>query len=158
MPERFSWIIPGKLSGMERPGLASGLEDDLKFLKDAGIDIIVNLEEHLRNWDGFEVKHIPINDFKATKLADIDEFVKFIDSKIQEGERIVVHCYAGMGRTNLMLASYFVYLGMEPDKALDLVKEKRPYYAVNEEQEEALREYFYIFHLSGMRNIVPNNL
>ena len=46
MPERFSWIIPGKLAGMERPGLASRLEDDLKFLKDAGIDTIVNLEEH----------------------------------------------------------------------------------------------------------------
>ena len=144
MPERFSWIIPGKLAGMERPGLASGLEDDLKFLKDAGIDIIVNLKEHLRNWDGFEVKHIPINDFKAPKLGDIGGFVKFIDSKIQEGKRIVVHCYAGVGRTNIMLASYLVYLGMNPDQALDLVKEKRPYQSINEEQEEALREYSYI--------------
>lgn len=149
MPERFSWIIPGKLAGMERPGLASSLEDDLKFLKDAGVDTIVNLEEHSRNCDGFEVKHIPINDFKAPKLADIEEFVKFIDSKIQEGKRIVAHCYAGMGRTNLMLASYFVYLGMEPDKALDLVKEKRPYQSINEEQEEALREYSYIVRSSG---------
>ena len=144
MPERFSWIIPGKLAGMERPGLASGLEDDLKFLKDAGIDIIVNLKEHLRNWDGFEVKHIPINDFKALKLGDIGGFVKFIDSKIQEGKRIVVHCYAGVGRTNIMLASYLVYLGMNPDQALDLVKEKRPYQSINEEQEEALRKYSYI--------------
>lgn len=144
MPERFSWIITGKLAGMERPGLVSVLEEDLKFLKDTGIDIIVNLEEHMRNWDGFEVKHIPINDFKAPKLADIGEFVKFIDSKIQEGKRIVVHCYAGMGRTNIMLASYLVYLGMEPDKALDIVKEKRPYQSINEEQEEALREYSYI--------------
>ena len=144
MPERFSWIIPGKLAGMERPGLASGLEDDLKFLKDAGIDIIVNLKEHLRNWDGFEVKHIPINDFKAPKLGDIGGFVKFIDSKIQEGKRVVVHCYAGVGRTNIMLASYLVYLGMNPDQALDLVKEKRPYQSINEEQEEALRKYSYI--------------
>src|SRR3989304_179988 len=126
MPERFSWIITGKLAGVERPGLVSVLE------------------EHLRNWDGFEVKHIPINDFKAPKLADIGEFVKFIDSKIQEGKRIVVHCYAGMGRTNIMLASYLVYLGMKPDKALDIVKEKRPDQSINEEQEEALREYSYI--------------
>ena len=54
-----------------------------------------------------------------------------------------------MGRTNLMLASYFVYLGMEPDKALHLVKEKRPYQSINEEQEEALREYSYIVRSSG---------
>jgi protein-tyrosine phosphatase len=54
-----------------------------------------------------------------------------------------------MGRTNLMLASYLVYRGMEPDKALDLVKEKRPCHAVNEEQEEALREYSYILRPDG---------
>jgi atypical dual specificity phosphatase len=149
MPERFSWITPGKLAGMERPGSISGLKEDLEFLKDSRIDVIVNLEEHFINYDGFEVKHIPINNFKAPKLIDIEEFVKFVDCKIREGKRIVVHCHAGMGRTNLMLASYLVYLGIEPDKALDLVKEKRPYHAINEEQEEALREYFYIVHLTG---------
>ncbi len=132
MPERFSWIITGKLAGMERPGLFSGLEDDLKFLKDAGIDIIINLEEHFINYNGFEVKHIPINNFKAPKLADFDEFVKFVYSNINDGKRILVHCHAGMGRTNLMLASYLVYLAIDPDKALDLVKEKRPYQLINE--------------------------
>jgi atypical dual specificity phosphatase len=143
MPERFSWIIPWKLAGMERPGLYSVLEDDLRFLKDSGIDIIVNLEEHFIDYDGFEVKHIPIKDFKAPIPTDFDEFVKFAHSNINDGKRIVVHCHAGMGRTNLMLASYLVYLGMEPDKALGLVREKRPYQSINEEQEEALREYSY---------------
>jgi atypical dual specificity phosphatase len=142
MPERFSWIIPRRLAGMERPGLLWRLEEDLKFLKDVEIDTIVNLEEYVWDYDGFRVKHIPIKDFKAPRLADIEEFVMFIDGEIREGRQVVVHCYAGMGRTNLMLAAYLVYLGMEPENALNLVKEKRPYYAVNEEQEEALSEYF----------------
>ncbi len=127
---------------MERPGLLWRLEADLKFLKDVEIDTIVNLEEYVWDYDGFRVKHIPIKDFKAPRLADIEEFVMFIDGEIREGRQVVVHCYAGMGRTNLMLAAYLVYLGMEPENALNLVKEKRPYYAVNEEQEEALSEYF----------------
>jgi protein tyrosine/serine phosphatase len=144
MPERFSWIIQGKLAGMERPGLLARLEEDLEFLKNVGISTIVNLEEYVWDYDGFRVKHIPIKDFKAPRLADIEEFVRFIDDEIRKGRRIVVHCYAGMGRTNLMFAAYLVHLGMEPENALNLVKEKRPYYAVNEEQEEALIEYFYI--------------
>lgn len=146
MPERFSWIIPGKLAGMERPGLISELEGDLRFLKDVGIDIIITLEEHPTSYRGFEVKHIPINDFRAPRLSDFEGFVKFVHTKIEDGKRMVVHCRAGMGRTNLMLASYLVYLGMKPDDALNMVKEKRPYQSVNEEQEEALREYSYIMN------------
>jgi protein-tyrosine phosphatase len=49
-----------------------------------------------------------------------------------------------MGRTNLMLAAYLVFMGMEPNNALNLVKEKRPYHVVNEEQEVALSEYLYV--------------
>jgi atypical dual specificity phosphatase len=144
MPERFSWIISGRLAGMERPGLLRRLEEDLDFLKGMGIGVIVNLEEYAWNYDGFRVKHIPIRDFKAPRLADIEEFVRFVDEEIREERQVVVHCYAGMGRTNLMLAAYLVHLGMEPGNALNLVREKRPYHAVNEEQEEVLSEYFYI--------------
>lgn len=129
---------------MERPGLLWRLEEDLDFLKSTGISVIVNLEEYVWNYDGFRVKHIPIRDFKAPRLADIEEFVRFIDDEIREERQVVVHCYAGMGRTNLMLAAYLIHLGMELDNALNLIKEKRPYHAVNEEQEEALSEYFYV--------------
>ncbi len=141
MPERFSWIILGKLAGMERPGLLWRLEEDLKFLKDAEINTIVNLEEYVWDYDGFRVKHIPVKDFKAPRLSDIEEFVSFIDGEIWEGRRVVVHCYAGIGRTNLMLAAYLVHLGIELENALNLVKEKRPYHVVSEEQEEVLSEY-----------------
>ena len=144
MPERFCWIIQGKLAGMERPGLLWRLEEDLDFLRSMEISTIVNLEEYAWDYGLFRVKHIPIKDFKAPRLDNIKEFVRFIDIEIREGRRVVVHCYAGMGRTNLMLAAYLVYMGMEPNNALNLVKEKRPYHVVNEEQEDALSEYFYV--------------
>ncbi len=144
MPERFSWIIEGRLAGMERPGLFHKLEEDLEFLKKNKIEVIINLEEDYWEYSGFEVKHIPINDFKAPRLQDFDQFVEFVDSKIREGKGVAVHCYAGMGRTNLMIASYLIhYLGTDPDKALELVRERRPTYMVNQEQVESLREYFY---------------
>jgi len=132
------------LAGMERPGLLWGLEEDLDFLRNEGIRTIVNLEEYVWDYDVFRVKHIPIKDFRAPRLEYIEEFVRFVDDEIREGRPVVVHCYAGMGRTNLMLAAYFVYLGMEPKNALNLLKEKRPFHAVNEEQEDALSEYFYL--------------
>ena len=45
MPERFSWVIEDALAGMERPGLFEPLDEDLLFLRDKGIDVIVNHDE-----------------------------------------------------------------------------------------------------------------
>ncbi len=144
MPQRFSWIIEDTLAGMERPGSFFTLEEDLEFLMNFKIGVIVNLEEYYKDYPGFEVKHIPINDFKAPQISDFEEFVKFVYSRVREKKRIVVHCYAGMGRTNVMLACYLIHhLRLDPDKALDQIREKRPIHFVNEEQEEALKEYFY---------------
>jgi len=143
MPERFSWIIKDKLAGMERPGSLTGLEEDINFLKMAGIDVIVNLEEIEREYEGFEVKHIPIKDFTPPSPEHIKEFVGFVRERLLEGKRVLVHCYAGMGRTNVMLACYLVHLGMTPNEALSLIKETR-YFAVTDEQEEAIREYWYL--------------
>lgn len=148
MPERFSWIVPETLAGMERPGLFYPLDEDLEFLRKMKIDVIINLEEYYRTYKGFESKHIPIDDFQAPKLDDFIEFVKFVQIGIQEGKSIAVHCYAGMGRTNLMLSSYLLYhMGMKPATALEYVKQRRPVHLVNEAQIESLEQYYYTIAL-----------
>lgn len=147
MPERFSWIVENCIAGMERPGLFNSLEEDLDFLKSQGIEVIVNLQEkeHFVDHKGFIVKNISIDDFGPPKYEDFIEFIDFVGLHISQEKKIVVHCYAGMGRTNLMLATYLIHkLGIPPDHALEEVKGKRPVHMVTDRQEEALREYFYI--------------
>ena len=146
MPGRFSWIIEGKIAGMERPGSIYDLEEDLRYLRAVGIDVIVNLqeEEYFQDHKGFIVKNIPINDFGAPELPVFEEFISFVTPHIDGGKGVLVHCFAGMGRTNLMLACYLLHhTGLDPDSALETVKSKRPVHMVNYKQEEALREYFY---------------
>ncbi|TDJ01661.1 MAG: hypothetical protein E2O70_03110 [Candidatus Dadabacteria bacterium] len=147
MPERFSWIIEKSIAGMEMPGLFSPIEEDLDFLKAKGIEVIVNLQEkeHLLDHKGFIVKNIPINDFAPPNLEDFKDFIDFVTAQIAQEKRVVVHCYAGMGRTNLMLATYLMHhLAIDPDQALEEVRLKRPVHLVTYSQEEALREYFYV--------------
>ena len=144
MSERFSWVIRDVLAGMERPGLFNSLESDLKFLKDQGVSAIVNLEEHFMKYPGFETYQVPIRDFDSPDLDTYNTFLDFVNKRVTEGRRIVVHCHAGMGRTNLMLASYLVkYNSLKPDIALDEVKGKRPVYMVTEQQKESLWEFYY---------------
>ena len=147
MPERFSWVVEGVMAGMERPGLLGSREDDLEFLRGEGIGVIVNLEEkeHARDYEGFIVKHIPVNDFKAPGLEDFEEFIEFVNSQLILNKRIAVHCYAGMGRTNLMIACFLIhYMKVDPATALEVVRIKRPYHVVTWQQEEALRDYFFM--------------
>ena len=147
MPERFSWIVENSIAGMERPGLFYPLEEDLKFLKSMDIGIIVNLQEkeHFLDHKGFIVKNIAIDDFGPPDYKDLIEFMDFVTPNLENEKKIVVHCYAGMGRTNLMLATYLMHhLRLDPDQALEEVKQKRPVHMVTYRQEEALREYYYI--------------
>lgn len=145
MPQRFSWVVEDVLAGMERPGLFSPLDEDLQFLRDKGIDVIVNLEEekYAQDYPGFMVKHIPVNDFKAPRPEDFASFMEFALAQAAEKKKMAVHCYAGMGRTNLMIAAYLMNLmKIDPGTALNVVKLKRPFHVVTWEQEESLKTYF----------------
>ena len=43
--------------------------------------------------------------------------------RLQAGERIVIHCFAGLGRTGMIAARILVELGMEPAAAIAQVRE-----------------------------------
>ena len=52
-----------------------------------------------------------------------------------------------------MLASYMMhYLQIDPDRALDEIKLRRPVHMVTYRQEEALREYYYVIRYSFDRS------
>lgn len=145
MAERFSWVLENKLAGMERPGLYQVLQKDLTFLKDSGISVIVNLEEYFWDYPSFEVLHLPVGDFQPPNPGDFETYIDFVTPKIKDGKKILVHCHAGMGRTNLMIAAYIVQNeGVKPDIALERVKEARPVHMVTEKQENALWDYYYL--------------
>jgi len=147
MPDRFSWVVKDVIAGMERPGLFYPLEEDLDFLKSQGVEVIVNLQEkeHFIEHKEFVSKNIAIDDFGPPEYENFVEFIEFVCSHIEKQKKVVVHCYAGMGRTNLMLASYIMHdMQIDADRALDEVKLRRPVHMVTYRQEEALREYYYV--------------
>lgn len=146
MRSGFSWIIDKQLAGMPCPGGSGRLEDDLSFLKEQGIDLLVSLttdalDSSLLAKHKIESLHLPVQDFHPPTLAQQVEFVAKTTQTLSDGGRVGVHCTAGIGRSGTMLATYLVHLGDTADDAIAKVREFRPGSVETAAQEEAIRAY-----------------
>jgi atypical dual specificity phosphatase len=103
----FSWIIPKKLAGMRMPGEISPVNEEVGFLHDKGITIIVNLTEDEYPYpeysENFKLVEIPIIEFNIPTNEQIDQLIEMFQS-MDETDAMAVHCRAGIGRTGIALA------------------------------------------------------
>ncbi len=147
MQHEFSWVIEDQLTGMPRPGTSATLEDDIAFLERQNIHLLVSLTSDtlsasLLAEHNIESLHIPVRDFQAPTMKQIIEFVENTSRRLANGERVGVHCTAGMGRTGTMLATYLVYQGSTAEDAIATIRELRPGSIETVEQEEAIQTYY----------------
>ena len=77
--------------------------------------------------NGMEVIHLPIPDFGVPSLLALEAAVQVALDRGQQGKNIVVHCYAGLGRTGTFLACMARRtFGMTGDQAIDWVRSYLP--------------------------------
>jgi protein-tyrosine phosphatase len=69
--------------------------------------VSANIGEQL----GMTLKHIAIDDFHPPTFEQAEEAVAFIDEMAAQGKPVLVHCYAGQGRTGCALHAYFLLKG-----------------------------------------------
>jgi atypical dual specificity phosphatase len=141
-PYSFSWIEKPHLAALGRP---DSLED-LEWLRRQGIDLLISLTEDppFSRWvndAGLLLVHVPVPDMHPPTQAQLSRCVSSI-LKANEGNRgVAVHCGAGLGRTGVVLAGYFVTRGLSPENAIARVRRLRPGSVETEEQAEAVREF-----------------
>ena len=142
-------IDGGRLAGLPGPAF---MEWDFARLRTMGYSVVVSLEcGRLNTFEiedaGFEHKKICVEDFTSPSFEQIDEFIDFVNSKFAESKKVLVHCYAGRGRTGTMLAAFLIHQGMSADAAIREIRERaQEAYGslrgvIEPEQEETLRQY-----------------
>ncbi len=148
--EMLYYVIEGgRLAGLPGPAY---MEWDFGRLRKMGFSVVVSLEcARLNTFEiedaGFEHRKICVEDFAPPTFDQMDEFVEFVGGKLGEGKKVLVHCYAGRGRTGTMLAAYLIHGGMAADAAIREIRQKaHAAYGtlvgvIEPEQEETLRQY-----------------
>ena len=143
----FSWVLEGRLGGMGRPGAPlRNLVEDLAFLSEKGIRAVVALTEEGLDEDtvetqGFAYLHVPIPDFTAPTMTQIQIVVGFVDRSLEASMPVAIHCAAGLGRTGSILACYLVSRGASADEAITRVRAARPGSIETAEQVQVVKDY-----------------
>lgn len=146
LPSHFNWVLPERLGGMAYPGLLGDQEEELEAIAHAGTTVLVSLtsspfpREILRRF-GIDSLHLPIADMQAPATRNAASVCGRAARVMTQGDAIVFHCQAGLGRTGLMLASVLVWMGRSPDDAVQKVRSVCPGYIQTDGQLQFVHEF-----------------
>ena len=92
---------------------------------------------------GFDgtVLYEPIVDYQTGTMAQLQRVVAFIEQGAAAGEKTVVHCVGGKGRSGMAVAAWLVSRGVRPDRAISEVRAVRPGAVETPEQEARVAEF-----------------
>ena len=141
MKAELHWIagIPGRLAIMPRPRAGEWLADEIRSLKQQGVDVLVSMLTDEENGElelgdeaaaakaaglGFisfpmEDRSVPAVDEAVLSLAD--RLLGFVRS----GQGVAVHCRGGVGRSAMLVACVLMKMGKSGGEALDLIAAAR---------------------------------
>jgi len=85
------------------------------------------LEQH-RRADGSpsRAEWFPVPDLHAPPLDRYRPFLDLVVARLRAGDRVIVHCAAGIGRAGTTATAILLLLGAEPSDALAMVARHRP--------------------------------
>ena len=136
----FSWVRDGRVAGMGLPYPGSA-----EALREAGVGAILTLTERapeeLAEEESFARLHVPLVDFGTPSIEELERCVVWIEAQVAAGRAVAVHCFAGIGRTGTVIASWLVAGGMSPDAAVEEVRRLRPGSIETSGQVEAVRQF-----------------
>ena len=87
------------------------------------------------------VTAVPMREFQAIAVSDIQAAVAAALSEIAVGGRVYIHCREGIGRAATVAIACLIAQGMTPPEAEAAVRQIRPFIAVNQLQRSSLESW-----------------
>ena len=134
----LSWItdrlaVGGSFPGPRAADLAH--RHRIRAIVDLRVEACDDAQEIERH--GMAFLHLPTEDHCAVTAAMLDEGVAFANRHMDRGERVLVHCEHGIGRSATLALSVLVSRGHAPLEALEVAKTRRALVSPSPAQYEA---------------------
>lgn len=169
--QRVDWVEEGPLAGHIGLTMAPGrrdrgqagqwarsLERDLNAIAMAGVKVLVCLvpdEEMARILErpadeyrsraqglGMRVRSLPIPDGGVPSVDEAVPLAEELAHAAATGEKVAVHCRAGLGRSGTIVACTLIAAGLDPDGAVAAVRRARGPATVERGDQEAFVDRF----------------
>ena len=143
LPDRLnmSWITPQLAVG------GRVLPEDLHRLAAAGVTRVVDTRsEHQDDAAsmaeiGIDLLYLPAPDTFPLSVEQLSQGATWINQQVSQGQRVLIHCEHGVGRSVLLTAAALVASGMSAHQAMELIQAKRWQAAPNHRQMRRLQEF-----------------
>jgi len=128
-----------RLGIMPRPRGGDWLEDEVRSLREQGVDVVASLltadeveelrleqEPALCRAAGLEFLSFPVEDRSVPSSAqDASRFALALHQRAAQGNSVVIHCRGGIGRSALVAALVLAAHGIPAEEAFEQVAEAR---------------------------------
>ena len=121
--------------------------DDLARLQRQGVEAVVNLcaerPDNPRHLMAAQMDYLwlPVTDAQPPTVEQIVQGLAWIEQRVCAGQKVYIHCAAGMGRSVTLLACWYLYTGrMSVPQVLAFVKRRRPQTSLTRRQVRRIEE------------------
>jgi protein-tyrosine phosphatase len=129
-----TWIEQGRLLAGRHPCAwsAEDAEAEVRSVVEHGVTLFLDLTQdgELTPYDTLVPEtsrhlRLPVRDFSVPTHDQITFALDTIDAELADGGVVYVHCWAGCGRTGVVVGCWLVRHGMSPQEALARIAELR---------------------------------
>ena len=160
------WVVPGRFAAGEYPGdiFRANARDKLSSLLSAGVNRFIDLtvegeldsyreiaqKEAGRLSQSFDWERHSVVDRSTPHRSRMVEILDAIDSAMERGEAVYVHCWGGIGRTGTVVGCWLRRRGYSGEEALAQIatwwqgvakRHRRPHSPETLEQRQYIMEW-----------------
>ena len=129
-------------------------ENDIFTIQKLGINCVIDMrseslfDESLFESIGIKYFNIPVDNYFAPELEQIDTAIEYIKSHITTDNNILIHCKEGVGRSSLIIIAYLITTGLDLFESMEIVKSNRWGANLNNIQFQKLKKWYELYKFS----------
>ena len=111
-------------------------------VKNIGIKYFISLQQNQPDYTNNEnILWLPTLNNGVPTFDQLEKGISYIKEKVEQGEKVYVHCRFGCSRAPLLVVAYLISTGMDSREAIEKVRSERSVTYFNKEQEDVIKEF-----------------